>query len=65
MLHTSFGLFDRQLHEHQPAERHHRRVSGEHVAAEDVLGLAASACASRARGLTPASRRVPASNKVI
>jgi hypothetical protein len=37
-LHTSFDLFDRQLHEYSPAEgRRHRRVSGEHVAAMDVL----------------------------
>jgi hypothetical protein len=32
-------LFDRQLHEHQPAEGHHRCVSSEHVAAKDVLAL--------------------------
>src|SRR6516165_8961833 len=52
-LHTSFDLFDRQLHEYSPAEGwRDRRVSGEHVAAENVFGFLhrlAAAHASRAR----------------
>src|SRR6516164_2184900 len=44
------GILNWDFCKNQPAERHHLRVSGEHVATVDVLGLAASARAIRARG---------------
>jgi hypothetical protein len=48
-LRQRVGLFDWQLHEHQPAERRHRGVSDEQVAAKDVRDplhpFAAGSCA--------------------